>query len=125
MIAKNENFIGKGYLSDFNLNVMNTSLVKYEFLSFSIANTELSHMWHGRLGDVNLKTIKWIMNLDLIPKFKINAKIRCCIHDFYYHFKLCWYGAKGGRSEGETSEYKYERGNAKHSIIQGGWVIQY
>lgn len=71
MIAKNENFIGKGYLSDFNLNVMNTSLVKYEFLSFSIANTELSHMWHGRLGDVNLKTIKWVMNYILFQSLKL------------------------------------------------------
>ena len=34
-------------------------------------------MWHERLGHVNLKTIKCIMILDLIPKFEINSKTKC------------------------------------------------
>ena len=42
---------------------MNAPLVKYQFSSFSIANIELSDIWHGRLGHVNRKTIKWMMKI--------------------------------------------------------------
>lgn len=56
---------------------MNAPLVKYQFSSFSIANIELSDIWHGRLGHVNRKTIKWMMNLDLIQKFEINDNTKC------------------------------------------------
>ena len=82
VITKNDNFIGKCYLYDglFSLNVMDSDLNKitcYSFSTSSIANLECSNTWHGRLGHVNLNTIKRMMSLELIPKSVINLKKRC------------------------------------------------
>lgn len=82
VITKNGNFISKGYLRDglFSLNVMDFDLNKiacYSFSTSSIANVECYNTWHGRLGHVNLNTIKRMMSLELILKSVINLKERC------------------------------------------------
>ena len=76
VITKKNSFIGKSYLCDglFVLNIVNSPLVKCDLSSSSVSNIDLSYVWHGGLGHVNLKTIECMMNLDLISEFEINCK---------------------------------------------------
>lgn len=66
-------FVRKGYVSEdlFKLNVVSPTLSS----SSSIAlNVESCDTWYGRLGHINLDTIRRMMNLNLIPKSKIDHK---------------------------------------------------
>ena len=38
---------------------------------------ESSNIWHGRLGHVNFDTLRKLMNLELLPKFNIDANHKC------------------------------------------------
>ena len=38
---------------------------------------ESSNIWHGRLGHVNFDTLSKLMNLELLPKFNIDANHKC------------------------------------------------
>ena len=38
---------------------------------------ESSSIWHGRLGHVNYDTIRRLVNMDLLPKFHIDANHKC------------------------------------------------
>ena len=38
---------------------------------------ESSNIWHDRLGHVNFNTLRKLMNLELLPKFKIDANHKC------------------------------------------------
>ena len=38
---------------------------------------EFSNIWHGRLGHVNFDTLCKLMNLELLPKFNIDANHKC------------------------------------------------
>ena len=49
----------------------------------------MSWVWTG-----TLKTIKWMTNIDVIPKSEINVKIKCKVYvrvkQFSKTFKLCF-----------------------------------
>ena len=79
VLTKSGIYVGKGYMSNglFKMNVM--TIVS----DFSNKNTssaymlESSNIWHGRLGHVNFDTLCKLMNLELLPKFKIDANYKC------------------------------------------------
>ena len=56
------------------MNIVNSPLVKCDLSFSSVSNIDLSYVWHGGLGHVKLKTIEWMMNLDLISEFEINSE---------------------------------------------------
>ena len=73
-------YVGKGYLSNdlFKINVMTvfSTVDNYKSTSF-IYMLELSNVWHGRLGHVNYYTLDRLINLNLLPKFKIDFNHKC------------------------------------------------
>ena len=73
-------YVGKGYLSNdlFKINVMTVfpTIDNYKNTSF-IYMLELSNVWHGRLGHVNYYTLDRLINLNLLPKFKIDFNHKC------------------------------------------------
>ena len=75
VIAKNNIFIGKGFIIDglFKLNVLNESNEN----SSLILNIQSSISWHQRLGHVSNRKIKRLMDLNLIPKYRIDANHNC------------------------------------------------
>ena len=82
VLSKNEMYVGKGYLSDglFKLNVM--TVVTKDALN-KVASSyvlESSNIWHARLGHVNYKSIKKLMNMGLLPKFVCpSEKCQVCV----------------------------------------------
>ena len=43
----------------------------------SVYTLELSNVWQGRLGHVNYFTLDRLINLNLLPKFKIDFNHKC------------------------------------------------
>lgn len=89
---KNEDFVGKGYISDglFVLNIisMNASVSSYAYIVESI------DMWHGRLGDhVNFASIRKHKELRLINSSKSYETSKClvCAESKYYFKKFFKY----------------------------------
>ena len=82
VLSKNEMCVGKGYLSDglFELNVM-TVVTKDDLNKVtSYYVLESSNIWHARLGHVNYKSIKKLMNMGLLPKFDCpSEKCQVCV----------------------------------------------
>ncbi|CAA7023934.1 unnamed protein product [Microthlaspi erraticum] len=89
ILRKNGVFIGKGFVKD-GLIKMCVSPVQRNIVvpvSNDLINkkpvaylVESSNIWHERLGHVNYKSIERLMNLDLIPKCKINKdKCEICV----------------------------------------------
>ncbi|KAH7856800.1 hypothetical protein Vadar_005696 [Vaccinium darrowii] len=74
VISKNDVFIGKGFVSDvlFKLNVS-----KEDDVSPNVLNVEICDLWHGQLGHVNLRKLRKMMDLDLVPKSAIDVKRKC------------------------------------------------
>lgn len=72
VITKNDVFIGKGFIFDglFKMNVIPKCL-NNKSPSSTILNVESCDVWHGRLGHVNFGTLRRMINLNLIPKSKI------------------------------------------------------
>ena len=69
VLSKNDMYVGKGYLSDglFKLNVM-TVVTKDDLNKVASSYVlESSNIWHARLGHVNYKSIKKLMNMGLLP----------------------------------------------------------
>ena len=81
VVTKNDNFIGRGYVSDglFELDI--TKIEGNKISSSIVYNIVSSDLWYGRLGHVNHNTIKRMMNSNLIPKYNINIneKYEICI----------------------------------------------
>ena len=75
VITKNNLFIGKGYVCDglFKLNVQ----LEVREVSPNVFNVESCNVWHGRLGHISLKKIKRMMDLNFIPKSKLDFKHKC------------------------------------------------
>ena len=79
VLTKSGIYVGKGYMSNelFKMNVM--TIVS----DFNNKNTSSAYMlesyniWHGRLGYVNFDTLRKLMNLELLPKFNIDANHKC------------------------------------------------
>ena len=79
VLTKSGMLVGKGYLSDglFKMNVM-TVVITNENKNKSYAYLiESSNVWHGRLGHVKFGTLHKLVNLNLLPKFQIDANYRC------------------------------------------------
>ena len=79
VLTKSGIYVGKGYMSNglFKMNVM-TILSDFNNKNTSSAYMlESSNIWHGRLGHVNFDTLRKLMNLELLPKFKIDANHKC------------------------------------------------
>ena len=73
-------YVGKGYLSNdlFKMNVMTAfPLIDNDKSSSSVYMLESSNVWYGRLGHVNYYTLDRLINLDLLPKFKIDFNHKC------------------------------------------------
>nr|KYP31709.1 Retrovirus-related Pol polyprotein from transposon TNT 1-94 [Cajanus cajan] len=80
VISRHGSFVGKGYICDglFKLSIMSSFINKNSSISSSsISNVECCDIWHGRLGHVNLNSIKRMMTLDLIPKSFNELKQKC------------------------------------------------
>ena len=82
VLSKNEMYVGKGYLSDglFKLNVM-TIVTKDDLNKVASSYVlESSNIWHARLGHVNYKSIKELMNMGLFPNFDcLSEKFQVCV----------------------------------------------
>ncbi|XP_076914548.1 uncharacterized protein LOC143573594 [Bidens hawaiensis] len=78
-------YVGKGYADNamFKLNVtvaknsMNKTTTSIYMLEFSN-----SCVWHGRLGHVNFNSVPRLINLNSIPKFKINSKSKKVVRSY-------------------------------------------
>ena len=77
VLSKNEMYVGKGYVNNglFKLNVM--TLKPKNEASSSAYLLESSNLWHGRLGHVNLNSLRKLINMKHIPNFQINLKHKC------------------------------------------------
>ena len=82
VLSKNEMYVRKGYLSDglFKLNVM-TVVTKDDLNKVASSYVlESSNIWHARLGHINYKSIKKLMNMGLLLKFDCpNEKCQVCV----------------------------------------------
>ena len=68
-------YVGKGYLSNdlFKMNVMTVfPTIDNNKSTSSVYMLELSNVWHGKLGHANYYTLDRLINLNLLPKFKID-----------------------------------------------------
>ena len=76
-LFKSGMFVGKGYLSNglFQMNVM--TAINNNKSTSSIYMLELSNVWHGRLDHANYYTLDRLINLNLLPKFKIDFYHKC------------------------------------------------
>ena len=72
-------YVGKGYMSNglFKLNVMTiVPSVIYNTTSSSYL-LESSNLWHGRLGHVNYGSLRWLINMECLPKFDFDSNHKC------------------------------------------------
>ena len=72
-------FVGKGYLFEghVKLNVMAVEKNKAEASSYLLESNEL---WHERLGHVNNKTLRKLINLGVLPNFECSkSKYQTCV----------------------------------------------
>ena len=73
-------YVGKGYLSNdlLKMNVMTAfPTIDNNKGTSSVYVLESSNVWHGRLGHVNYYTLDRLINLNLLPKFKIDFNHKC------------------------------------------------
>ena len=79
VLTKSGIYVGKGYMSNglFKMNVMTIVSDFNNENTSSAYMLESSNIWHGRLGHVNFDTLRKLMNLELLPKFKIDANHKC------------------------------------------------
>jgi len=80
VVSKKEIYVGKGYLTEglFKLNVMVVdSMNKITASSYLLESNDL---WRIRLGHVNYKTLRKLINLEVLPKVECNkSKCQICI----------------------------------------------
>ncbi|KAL0336726.1 UNVERIFIED_CONTAM: Retrovirus-related Pol polyprotein from transposon TNT 1-94 [Sesamum radiatum] len=85
IITKNNDFVGKGYLSD-GLFVLNTVPAMFNKNSSNSAYLiESIDIWHGRLGHVNYSSIKRLENMNLIKTCDAKECSKCeiCVEAKY------------------------------------------
>ena len=73
-------YMGKGYLKNglCKMNVITVfPIIDNNKSTSSVYMLELSNVWHGRLGHVNYYTLDRLINLNLLPKFKIDFYHKC------------------------------------------------
>ena len=80
VLMKNGMYVGKEHMTN-GLFKMNVMTVKGDFnnnkASTSIYLIESFTLWHDRLGHVNNKTLKMLINMNLLPSFSIDFKHKC------------------------------------------------
>ena len=82
ILTKNEMYVGKGNMSNglFKMNVMtivpHTKNINNKNTS-SAYMLESSNVWHGRLGHVNYDTLRRLINMECLPKFKLDPSHKC------------------------------------------------
>ena len=82
ILTKNRMYVGKGYMSNglFKMNVMTIvppiKNINNKNPSF-VYMLECSNVWHGRLGHVNYDTLRRLINMECLPKFKIDPNHKC------------------------------------------------
>ena len=79
VLAKSGIYVGKGYMSN-GLFKMNVMTIVFDFNNKNTSSAymlESSNIWQGRLGHVNFDTLCKLMNLELLPKFNIDANHKC------------------------------------------------
>lgn len=80
VLSKNGVYVGSGYVCVglFKVNVTtivpNNNMNKIESSAYIV---ESSNIWHSRLGHVNYDTLRKLINLDFIPKCKIDSNYKC------------------------------------------------
>ncbi|XP_069151994.1 uncharacterized protein [Solanum lycopersicum] len=77
VVSKNEMYVGKGYLSDdlLKLNVIAVDMNKDSASSYLL---ESKCLWNELLEHINNKTLRKLINLNVLPKFECN-KSKCQI----------------------------------------------
>ena len=76
-------YVGKSYPSDvlFKLNVIAVDMNK-DFSSSYLLESKC--LWHERLGHVNNKTLRKLINLNIFPKFECNkSNCQICVESKY------------------------------------------
>ena len=82
ILTKNEMYVGKGYMSN-GLFKMNLIIIVPPIKNINNKNTssaymlEFSNVWHGRLGHVNYDTLRRLINMEYLPKFKLDPNHKC------------------------------------------------
>ena len=80
VFMKNGMYVGNGYMTN-DLFKMNVMTVKRDFnnnkASTFVYLIESFTLWHDRLGHVNNKTLKRLINMNLLPSFSIDFKHKC------------------------------------------------
>ena len=81
IFTKNGMYVGKGYMSNglFKMNVMTIvppikNINKNTSSAYMLASL---NVWHGRLGHVNYNTLRRLINMKCLPKFKIDPNHKC------------------------------------------------
>ena len=80
IISRDGDFVWKGYFSGglFVLNIVQ-EIFNNASISKSAYNVESINLWHGRLGHVNIASIKMIRKMELIPMVKTDDFSKCHI----------------------------------------------
>ena len=82
ILTKNRIYVGKRYMSNglFKMNVMTIvpPIKKINNKNTSSAYMlESSNVWHGRLGHVYYDTLPRLINMECLPKFKLDPNHKC------------------------------------------------
>ena len=81
ILTKNGMYVGKRYMRNglFKMNVM-TIVPPMKNINKNTSSAymlESSNVWHGRLGHVNYDTLRRLINMECLPKFKIDPNHKC------------------------------------------------
>ncbi|XP_076896146.1 uncharacterized protein LOC143549014 [Bidens hawaiensis] len=80
ILSKKGMYVGKGYADNamfkLNVTVVKNSMNKTTTSVYMLESSN-SYVWHGRLGHVNFNSIRRLINLNSIPKLKIDSKSKC------------------------------------------------
>ncbi len=78
LLTKSGMLVRKGYLSDglFKMNVIAIVSINENKNKSSAYLLESSDVWHEKLGYVNYGTLHRLINLNLLPKFQIDANYK-------------------------------------------------
>ena len=82
ILTKNGMYVGKGYMRN-GLFKMIVMTVVPPIKNINNKNTsssyilESSNVWHGRLGLVNYDTLRRLINIECLPKFKLDPNHKC------------------------------------------------
>ncbi|PHU30764.1 Shaggy-related protein kinase NtK-1 [Capsicum chinense] len=83
VVSKGEMYVGKGYLTEglYKMNVMTGEMNKSSNPSYLL---EFYDLWHERLGHVNYKMLRKLINLEVLPNFDCNkSKCQTCVKSKY------------------------------------------